>query len=346
MILLPTRHLGRKLRYAWSLVAGRMLHVNLQILYNCNCRCRICDFWRGAYRDRPQMSVDQAAIVADKLNEIGPQIVSIGGGEPLLHPDLEALARTLARHHFPVLITNGTLVTPDRLMRSRDGSVPRIAFVVIEGLQAADEVVDAFRNRRQGLVEPARVGGQDDAAELEALQPLQHLRKVRMFERFAAGEDEVITVPADDPQQLQHLRCRQRRRAQGGVRVARAVAAIRAAKTAGISQVLDRQQRIPSVHPIHTEVLQETADAVHNMSSRCSGRRNSLSVSRVDRRNKRFAAAPCSKVPNPNHQSLRDCPNPKHPCFVGIKLGGVQGDSLGVGYWCLGIPSAPRCLEC
>jgi MoaA/NifB/PqqE/SkfB family radical SAM enzyme len=114
MNVLPTKHLSRKLRYAWSFLAGRMIHVNLQILYDCNCRCRICDFWRGAYRDRPQMTVDQAAIVADKLNEIGPQIVSIGGGEPLLHPDLEAIARTLARHHFPVLITNGTLVTPEK----------------------------------------------------------------------------------------------------------------------------------------------------------------------------------------------------------------------------------------
>ena len=108
------RLLGRKLRYAWSFLTGRLIHVNLQILYDCNCRCRICDFWRGAYRDRARMTVDQATIVADQLNEVGPQIVSIGGGEPLLHPDLEAIARTLARHHFPVLITNGTLVTPDK----------------------------------------------------------------------------------------------------------------------------------------------------------------------------------------------------------------------------------------
>ena len=114
MSALPTRNLGRKLRYAWSFLAGRLVHVNLQILYDCNCRCRICDFWRGAYAERPRLSVKQAAIVADKLNKIGPQIVSIGGGEPLLHPELEAIARTLAQHHFPVLITNGTLVTPEK----------------------------------------------------------------------------------------------------------------------------------------------------------------------------------------------------------------------------------------
>ncbi|HEY9173569.1 MAG TPA: radical SAM protein [Verrucomicrobiae bacterium] len=114
MTTLPTRHLGRKLRYAWSFVLGRLVHVNLQILYDCNYRCRICDFWRGGYRDHPRLTLEQAAIISDRLNEIGPQIISIGGGEPLLHPDLEAIARTLARHHFPVLITNGSLVTADK----------------------------------------------------------------------------------------------------------------------------------------------------------------------------------------------------------------------------------------
>jgi MoaA/NifB/PqqE/SkfB family radical SAM enzyme len=114
MIPLPTRNLGRKLRFARSFLLGRLVHVNLQILYDCNCRCQICDFWRGAYRDKPRLTLAQVALIADKLSEIGPQIVSIGGGEPLLHPDLEAIARTLARHHFPVLITNGTLVTPDK----------------------------------------------------------------------------------------------------------------------------------------------------------------------------------------------------------------------------------------
>ncbi len=114
MIPLPTSHLGRKLRYAWSFALGRLVHVNLQILYDCNCRCGICDFWRGGFQDRPRLTLDQATIISDKLNEIGPQIISIGGGEPLLHPDLEAIARTLARHHFPVLITNGTQVTPHK----------------------------------------------------------------------------------------------------------------------------------------------------------------------------------------------------------------------------------------
>lgn len=114
MFALPASHLTRKLRYARSFLTGRMVHVNLQILYDCNCRCRICDFWRGDYRNRPRLTADQAAVISDKLSEIGPQIISIGGGEPLLHPDLESIVQKLARHHFPVLICNGTLVTVEK----------------------------------------------------------------------------------------------------------------------------------------------------------------------------------------------------------------------------------------
>lgn len=114
MSALPTQHVGRKLRYAASFLRGRLVHVNLQLLYDCNCRCRICDFWRGGYHDRPRLTTEQVQLISGKLNEIGPQIVSLGGGEPLLHPESEAIAHALARHHFPVLITNGILMTRER----------------------------------------------------------------------------------------------------------------------------------------------------------------------------------------------------------------------------------------
>lgn len=104
-------NLAKKLRFARNFLGRRMVHVNLQLLYNCNFRCGICDFWKETYRDKGRLSADEAGIISDKLNEIGPQIVSIGGGEPMLHPELETIIRALSRHHFPVMITNGSLVT-------------------------------------------------------------------------------------------------------------------------------------------------------------------------------------------------------------------------------------------
>ena len=112
MIAALTHDLGKKLRFARSFLRRRLVHVNLQILYQCNYRCRICDFWKPAWREKPRLSAADVAVISDKLNEIGPQIVSIGGGEPTLHPELVAIVRALACHHFPVMITNGSRMAP------------------------------------------------------------------------------------------------------------------------------------------------------------------------------------------------------------------------------------------
>ena len=105
--------LKKKLRFAKSFLRNRLVHVNLQVLYSCNYRCAICDFWKPSWREKASLSAAQVEVISQKLNLLGPQIISIGGGEPMLHPELTAIVRTLARHHFPVMITNGSLVTPE-----------------------------------------------------------------------------------------------------------------------------------------------------------------------------------------------------------------------------------------
>jgi len=114
MMLAMTHDWRKKLRFARSFLQDRLVHVNLQILYTCNYQCAICDFWKPPWRDKPLLSAAQVELISEKLNRLGPQIISIGGGEPMLHPELTAIVRALARHHFPVMITNGSLVTPER----------------------------------------------------------------------------------------------------------------------------------------------------------------------------------------------------------------------------------------
>ncbi len=117
MILALTHQLGKKVRFAHSFLRRRLIHVNLQILYACNYGCSICDFWQPAWRGKPRLSAADVGVISEKLNRIGPQIVSIGGGEPMLHPELPEIVGALARHHFPVMITNGSLVTPELARR-------------------------------------------------------------------------------------------------------------------------------------------------------------------------------------------------------------------------------------
>src|SRR5947209_18461705 len=54
----------------------------------------------------------------DKLGELGTSVVTISGGEPLLHPELDAIISRI-RHHGMVagLITNGYLLTAERIQR-------------------------------------------------------------------------------------------------------------------------------------------------------------------------------------------------------------------------------------
>ncbi len=104
---------SKKIRYVHSFLRRNIVHVNLQLLYSCNFRCTICDFWRSGAGDKGALSVEQVRIISKKLAAIGPQVVSIGGGEPLLHKDIINVVQILAENNFPVMICNGWYVTPD-----------------------------------------------------------------------------------------------------------------------------------------------------------------------------------------------------------------------------------------
>ncbi len=102
----------KKTKFLYNFMRKGMVHVNLQLLYRCNFRCGICSFWKDEYRDFPAMGLHDVEVISRQLKKLGPQIVSIGGGEPLLHKDIVDVVRLLARDHFPVMICNGWFMTP------------------------------------------------------------------------------------------------------------------------------------------------------------------------------------------------------------------------------------------
>jgi organic radical activating enzyme len=54
----------------------------------------------------------------DRLAELGTTVIAISGGEPLLHPELDDIIRLIRRRSsIATLITNGYLLTPDRIQR-------------------------------------------------------------------------------------------------------------------------------------------------------------------------------------------------------------------------------------
>lgn len=81
----------------------------LEPLFRCNLRCKGCG--KIAYPDEvlcKQLSVRECVTAVD---ECGAPVVSIAGGEPLLHPDIHLIARELtARKRFVYLCTNALLL--------------------------------------------------------------------------------------------------------------------------------------------------------------------------------------------------------------------------------------------
>lgn len=54
----------------------------------------------------------------DRLAEMGVSLITISGGEPLLHPKLDQIIRHIRSHGLiATLITNGYLLTPERIKR-------------------------------------------------------------------------------------------------------------------------------------------------------------------------------------------------------------------------------------
>ena len=91
-----------------------MVHVNLQLLYSCNFKCRICDFWKAPYNGISYLTLENAQITAKKLKAFGPMVISIGGGEPLIHPNLVEIVQCFSQDNFPAMICNGWFVTPEK----------------------------------------------------------------------------------------------------------------------------------------------------------------------------------------------------------------------------------------
>lgn len=108
-------YLWRSLRLGRAFAFGGFIHCNVQVTYRCGFRCTICDFWKDEHRAADELSLEQMRRLAMKLRKLGSLIVSLAGGEPLIRSDLPEIAKIFAEAgHFPILITNGWHMTPEK----------------------------------------------------------------------------------------------------------------------------------------------------------------------------------------------------------------------------------------
>ena len=81
----------------------------------CNLACAYCN----EYDDHSKpVSIDVMYQRLGRLAKLGASIVTISGGEPLLHPDLDLLIARVRKHGMiSGMITNGYLLTAERIQR-------------------------------------------------------------------------------------------------------------------------------------------------------------------------------------------------------------------------------------
>jgi len=81
----------------------------------CNLACAYCNEFDD--RSKP-VPLDVMFQRLDRLAGLGTTIITISGGEPLLHPDLDAIISRIRRNGMLAgMITNGYLLTADRIRR-------------------------------------------------------------------------------------------------------------------------------------------------------------------------------------------------------------------------------------
>src|ERR1700734_3446983 len=108
------------------------LIMELEPLYACNLKCAGCGkIQQPAALLKQRMPVEQAVA---GVEECGAPMVSIAGGEPLMHPQIDVIvAELIKRKKFVFLCTNALLI-PKKLDKFKPS--PYFAFTVhIDGLK-------------------------------------------------------------------------------------------------------------------------------------------------------------------------------------------------------------------
>jgi MoaA/NifB/PqqE/SkfB family radical SAM enzyme len=113
----------RGARLLHGMVTGRPMHCIVQVSNRCNLTCGFCSFWENPARREDELTAGDFRVIAGKLAGAGSLVVSIEGGEPLLRPDITEIVAAFARHHHPILFSNGWRVTPDLARRLWDAGL-------------------------------------------------------------------------------------------------------------------------------------------------------------------------------------------------------------------------------
>ncbi|MBA2746254.1 MAG: radical SAM protein [Flavisolibacter sp.] len=76
----------------------------------CNCRCLMCDIWKGNHDSKQLLKEDMKALI-EAMHQLGTKQVVLSGGEALIHPDIFVFCALMKQQglHITLLTTGLTL---------------------------------------------------------------------------------------------------------------------------------------------------------------------------------------------------------------------------------------------
>src|SRR5438309_7658580 len=135
---------SNKLRLRWReiqmIVRGlasprHVLLAHIIPIRRCNLACAYCN----EYDDfSPPVPTEEMIRRIDRLADLNTAIVTISGGEPLLHPEIETIIARI-RHHGMIagLITNGYLLTPKKIAALNEAGLEHLQ-ISIDNIEPDD----------------------------------------------------------------------------------------------------------------------------------------------------------------------------------------------------------------
>lgn len=147
---------------------------HLVVTRRCNLSCSYCNEFDTFSAPLPVEDLERRIA---RLAEMRTAIITLSGGEPLLHPELDRIIRTIRQHGImATLLTNGTLITPDR--------VEKLNKAGLDQLQISIDQLKPDKNSRK------------------CLQVLE--RKLQILAEYAEFDVNINTVlggPLDQPEE-------------------------------------------------------------------------------------------------------------------------------------------------
>ena len=123
-------HLAKRTSRTWRSVhefVRGLVHTSHPLLVHiiptrrCNIDCAYCNEYDQVSQPIPLEMMHERI---DRLAMLGTSVVAMSGGEPMLHPDLEAILRRVRGHGMIAgLITNGYLLSPKKIAGLNDAGL-------------------------------------------------------------------------------------------------------------------------------------------------------------------------------------------------------------------------------